>query len=291
MPIFDYNDAEVYPEIRRIQPREIKGLEYLSHGTEGGEVWQGTLDGQEVVLKVANDRQPKRVELETIHLHLLQDLPAVPRLYGFAEEGESVTKEGQIMHIAGGLVREFVAGKPIIDIQGYQESAAARRFYEETGLNAHQALARQLSSYVRGNLERGLIDPDLLADDILVQEGSLAVTLTKIDQGRVSSSIDASLRGMVMRHLLGLLRPNDYRHAMAELFFIDPRRPYLRNIQREFTETGLNGVSSFVEEIGRELYPNMPGNQGKMYTNAKFLNLLSRWESAMEELGRYMVER
>lgn len=304
MPILDYNDAEVNPKIRRILPtelcleRRLEGERYRGNHNDG--IYTGRFGSEEVIVKVFS-RSPgfNRVEINT--LFELQGVTATPVLLGYVKRGAITIKTTPDVpiKIKGASVMKRAWGEPLMSVTTYTEPNQGNTYYALTRINLHAEVARQIAAYHRGCLERGYIDVDIPERDILLFIEGREVQVTKVDQDMVYNRRDSGFYSIE-------IVPNKYNSAMKYLFLLVPKINTEGTPLVAYTSTEEEDAlrwSTYYQQQGLSLLPDLlrafaehefdtdtfPAYR-KFPDDNTFLRFLDRWEKAMEEYGRWVIE-
>lgn len=315
MPILDYNDAEVNPDIRRIRPDELVLEEKVGgsilEGREGrrehrgnwnGGIVSGHLGTDEIVVKIFG-RSPGFNRVEINVLYELQGGAPVPTLLGYLEPCSLTvqTNPDSPIAIEGASVMKRAPGKPLMSIEAYTQPYQTRAYHTRTRINLHAEVARQIAAYHRGCLAQGYIDVDVPERDVFVDIKGKEVRVTKIDQDQVNNRRDATV---FPDHPFETY-PHKYEHAIHYLFMFNPEMDQWGRgmwMDANADEKALQ-LSMQYHQRGLSLLPNLlrafaehEFDTDTFHTNRKFpdditfLNFLDRWEKAMEEYGRWIIE-
>ena len=306
MVILDYEDAEVHSDIRRISPDELTLVKVIDEG--GGDadgVYEGLWNEERVVLKAKHNEYSGWMRVEANSLFTLQGVPASPVLHGFVEGDANLrTTEDdvEVPLITAGIVTKYASGTPIMAVPQYSNREASRLYHGETGINLAHVISHQLAGYMRGSLERGLVDGDLPERDIFVDVAGSSVTVTKIDQGHMKNRRDIDLEQFDIE-----IYEAKYNHALKFLLVLpmihlssgqrqdianyDNVQESLRGAEAFFRGNGLSDLPNLINsylrgEFATNTFPNGKG----MPDDVTFLDFLQRWEAAMQEHGEYFVK-
>lgn len=306
MVIMNYNDASVHPDIRRINARELSLVKRGEKGSECDSIFIGYLDGQKVVLKARHQKAkvefPGFLRVEANSLYTLQGVVCVPRMYGFVED-EVVTLRtpgvDEQFQITAGIVTEYAKGRPIMTVSKYVNSGTAQRYHQETGINIHGAVGEQLAQYLRGSMERRLVDTDLPERDIFLDINSLEVKVTKIDQGHVKNRRDSDAGitfevydhkyDNVMKWLLALPMVDLDRYSRENLVLPSSNEDMYREEAGRYRARGLVALPDLMEAYARREFDTNTF-QRRFPDDITFLQFLDRWEKTMTEFGMYFVD-
>lgn len=301
MRILDYDDAVVDPMIRRIRVDEL-ALNSVVEETGKSIVFRGYFEGNEVAVKIPSVHNfPGFLRVETNALHALQEVTAVPHLYGHID-GDPVITLGipEATYSAEcGTVIEYAAGKPIMSVDEYVHREKARAWHRQTKMNIYDVIAEQLSKYIKGGLERELFDCDFPDRDIFVAVEGNVVKVTKIDLDYVQNRRDVGYGDFeieiipnkykaAIKGLLALLAGEEGYTVMRRIGKDDEQKDTWKRIAERYKAQGLVTFPALVEShINGEF--DTDTFKRRFPDDVTFLLFLDRWRAAMKEFGEYFV--
>lgn len=303
MVIFDYNYAEISPEIRRIKCSEITlSQKVADFGSERDAIFRGTHDGNDIALKVKYHRGSDFngfLRVEANSMHTLQGVQCAPILYGVVEDGEIIRLGNEEVMVNLGLVIEYAKGQSIMTVKEYVDREAARSYHAKTGINLHEIVGKQLAQYLRESMEKRLVDTDLPERDIFLYVGDSQIKVTKIDQGHVKNrrDIDAGITFEVYDHkyehamkwLLALLMVDLDRGSREHLVLPSSNEEEYMEKAVRYREMGLTSFPDLMEAYARREF-DTDTFQRRFPDDVTFLQFLDCWEKVMEDFGRFFVE-
>lgn len=279
-----------------IMPEDITLNRVLSpaHGPDQATIYLGIYNGKPVVIKNYPNAYSGYGLPEDMALATLQGLPCVPKFYGklntpYLKHVPDQTKPWlrETMSLGGviSIVEEVASGRSLTDREpkhlranSFQEDYLLAAHHQKTGRNLRADVSSRIASYVKGALDRGLIDQDLQANDIFLDvnsDGTLKVT--KVDY---EDMYDPQGR---------------FRKATGQILSLVPELGVdYRWDSMDSTQTGvLKDRAARLKGEGLvklgDLLDSYIGDQFR--DTAAFLQFLAGWEGAMEEHGRYLIER
>jgi len=306
MPILDYTDAEVNPEIRRIQPTELcleqklGGERYRGNHNEG--IYVGHLGSEKVIIKVFKSGWPDFNRVEINVLHDLQGITAVPTLFGYVEPGAITLQTAPDMPIPieGAMVMVHAPGEPLMSVRAYTKPAQTKAYYAATGTNLHKEVAERIAAYHRGCLEREYIDGDVPERDILLFFDGRKVTVTKVDQGDTQNRRDIGLadkrieiRGWkyntVMKFLFSMVPKIHQESHLSKPTDVDDKE--VIRFSSYYQHQGLSLLPALLQEFAEHKFDTDTFEAYRKFPDdITFLRFLGQWEKAMEEYGRWVIE-
>ena len=303
MVIYDYNDAEISPKIRRIKGDELSLVQRIADlGSECDAVFRGTYNGMDVALKLkyqGGSDFAGFLKVEANSIHTLQGVQAMPVLYGIVES-ETISLADEKFEVGLGIVIEYVRGQPIMDVSEYVNKETARDYHTKTGINVHGSVGRQLAQYLRESMERRLVDTDLPERDIFLDVNDSEVRITKIDQGHVKNrrDIDAGIDFEVYDHKyenamkwLLALPMVDVSHGFREYLVLPSsnEKDYLEGATR-YRRNGLASFAELIESYARREF-DTDTFQRRFPDDDTFLQFLDRWKKVMEDFGKFFISQ
>lgn len=289
--------GELNPRIRTLDPREVKvknRVEATPTQATGG-VYTGSFNGIDVVLKplykergeaqILRDDPNFRLHNGTTEanaLYILQGVPCVPTLYGV------VTRP--IVNGEGAIVEQFAKGGRIYGgtptSSMYLDDRLLAEYFRKTGINIRKAVGSQLAGNLVGALDRGLVVRDLKDGEVFIDPKQNGVEVLRIDYGMAKDvgEVGRNDYDMIMQHTFDFIPEVGYRPSLDLFSPSELRiRQELQSKADKFRTEGLRTLPHLLSSYANgDFYQDSP---------EAFRQFVTLWETAMEESGRFLIER